>query len=321
MPALSPSALRNQLAGGKAGPLYVLYGADEVEKAAVAGEFGDLVEEGLRAFNVDRLYGADTTVDALLDVANTFPMMAERRVVLVLDAEKVLVPKKDADLEQLEAFLAAPPPHATIVFVCGSFDKRRRTSKILEKVAHLVDCGTLETPDDAVRWVKARAARDKVPLDAGAIDALAARGGVSLPRLRAGLERVALYALGQATITADDVRQVVAAGPDTQENFGIANAIRGQDVSGALRQLWAALDGGVSPFLLMGQIRVAAEGVNAPRLPAAIEAVFRTDIALKSSGGEPRLLLERLVVELCGSGRGSRPSGPPPGRYRPAGRP
>jgi hypothetical protein len=31
----------------------------------------------------------------------------------------------------------------------------------------------------------------------------------------------------------------------------------------------------------------------------AIEAVFRTDLALKSSGGEPRILLERLVVELC----------------------
>jgi len=30
-----------------------------------------------------------------------------------------------------------------------------------------------------------------------------------------------------------------------------------------------------------------------------IEAVFRTDIALKSSGGDPRILIERLVVELC----------------------
>ena len=45
-------------------------------------------------------------------------------------------------------------------------------------------------------------------------------------RLRAGLERVALYAMGQATITADDVRQAVPAGPDAQEDFGIANAIR-----------------------------------------------------------------------------------------------
>jgi DNA polymerase III delta subunit len=40
-----------------------------------------------------------------------------------------------------------------------------------------------------------------------------------------------------------------------------------------------------------------------PRLPAAIDALLRTDLALKSSGGDPRILLERLVVELCGSRR------------------
>jgi DNA polymerase III delta subunit len=43
---------------------------------------------------------------------------------------------------------------------------------------------------------------------------------------------------------------------------------------------------------------------SAPRrVPAAIEALFRTDLDLKSSGGDPRVLLERLVVELCGERR------------------
>ena len=36
------------------------------------------------------------------------------------------------------------------------------------------------------------------------------------------------------------------------------------------------------------------------KVPAAVEALFRTDLALKSSGGDPRVLIERLVVELCG---------------------
>jgi hypothetical protein len=35
------------------------------------------------------------------------------------------------------------------------------------------------------------------------------------------------------------------------------------------------------------------------RVPAAVEALFRTDLDLKSSGGDPRVLLERLVVDLC----------------------
>jgi hypothetical protein len=34
-------------------------------------------------------------------------------------------------------------------------------------------------------------------------------------------------------------------------------------------------------------------------VPAAVDALFRTDIAMKSSGGDPKILLERLIVELC----------------------
>jgi len=34
------------------------------------------------------------------------------------------------------------------------------------------------------------------------------------------------------------------------------------------------------------------------RVKKALEAILRTDLALKSSGGDPRVLVERLVVEL-----------------------
>lgn len=318
MPALTAAALRAQLSAGAPGPIYVLLGDDDAEKAAVAGEFADIVDPGLQAFNVDRLYGGDTSMDTLLDAANTFPMMAPRRVVLVLEAERLLIPKReskaaDEELARLEAFIQNPSPHATVVFVCGSLDKRRRIAKTLERGAHMVDCGTIDDEADAERWIKARAARDKVPLDAAAVQALVQRGGKSLVRLRAGLERVALYALGQPTISADDVRQSVPAGPDQQQDFGIADGIRQGDAAGALKQLAAALDGGASPFLVLGQLRSVAERTPSPRLRDAVAAVFRTDIALKSSGGDQKLLLERLVVELCGERRSSRPgTGPPP---------
>ena len=44
-----------------------------------------------------------------------------------------------------------------------------------------------------------------------------------------------------------------------------------------------------------------------PGYAAAIESVFRTDRALKQSGGDPRILLERVVVEVCGAGGAGRP--------------
>jgi len=282
----------------------MLIGQDEVEKSAVAGEFIDMVDEGLRAFNVDRLYGAEIKVDDLVYATATLPMMAPRRVVVIMEAENLLIPKRESEaaekeLERLEAFLKAPPPHATTVFVCGAVDKRRSVFKLLIKEAHVVDCGTIGDDADAERWVKARAGALGVPLDAAAVKALVQRAGRDIVGLRAGLERLALYAMGQATISAGDVRLAVPAGPEAPENFGIANAIERNDAAGALRELRLALDAGAMPVFVLGQLRFAAERMPGHRVKRAIEALFRTDLAIKSSVGEPRVVLERLVVELC----------------------
>src|SRR5690348_15433393 len=107
MPPLTPAALRKQLASGEMGPLYMLVGEDDAEKSAVAGDFAETTDEGLRAFNVDRLYGGEHKVDDLIDAAATLPMMAPRRIVLLLEAEKLLIPRRESkaaeeELERLE---------------------------------------------------------------------------------------------------------------------------------------------------------------------------------------------------------------------------
>jgi DNA polymerase III subunit delta len=303
MPVTSRAALKKQIVAGDTGPLYVLLGDDDSEKSAVAAEFAEMVDEGLRAFSVDRLFGAEIKAEDLIDTAATLPMMAPRRIVIVFDAERLLIPKRegkaaDAEQERLEAFVKTPPAHATIVFVCGPLDQRRRLVKLLLKEAQVVDCGTITDTADAERWVKARAERGKISLDASAVRTLVERAGIDIVRLRTGLERVGLYAMGQSKITAEDVRQVVPATAEAT-NFGIANAIERNDAAEALRELALALEGGAQPFFLMGQLRWVAEKMPRARLKDAIDAVFRTDEAIKSSGGDPRILLERLVVELC----------------------
>jgi DNA polymerase-3 subunit delta len=303
MPAISRATLKKQIAAGDTGPLYLLIGDDDGEKSAAAAEFAEMVDEGLRAFSVDRLYGGEIKADDLFEAAATLPMMAPRRIVTVFDAERLLIPKRegkaaDAEQERLEAFIRKPPGHATVVFVCGPLDKRRRIVSLLVKEAQVIDCGTIADSADAERWVRARAERDKVPLDTAAVRALVERAGADIVRLRGGLERLALYAMGQSKITADDVRQVVpVAGEAT--NFGIADAIGRNDAAEALRELTLALEGGAQPFFVLGQLRWVAEKMPRARLKVAIEAVFRTDEAIKSSGGDPKILLERLVVELC----------------------
>jgi DNA polymerase III subunit delta len=308
LPPVATTVLRKQIASGETEPLYALVGGDDLEKSAVATEFADMVDEGLRAFNVERMYGGEMKVSDLVDSASTLPMMVPRRVVIVLEAEKLFIPKRESkaaeeELRRLEEFLGDPPGHSTIVFVCGALDMRRRVVKRLVSQAQVINCGVIENEGDAERWVKVRAARDGITLDPATPRALVARTGLDIVRLRAGLERLSLYTMGQATITPDDVRQAVSAGPEAHTDFGIANAIARNDVREALREVGRSIEAGMVPFMILGQLRLAAGRLPARRIKSAVDAVFRTDIALKSSGGDPRILIERLVVELCESRR------------------
>jgi DNA polymerase III delta subunit len=81
----------------------------------------------------------------------------------------------------------------------------------------------------------------------------------------------------------------------------VTTAIQYGNKREALRHLGRALEAGGVPYQILGQLGwfVRDKFTDARRVPAAVDALFRTDLDLKSSGGDPRVLLERLVVDLC----------------------
>jgi len=331
--SLSPAAVLKQIAAGTPDPLYLLQGEDEVEKSALASAFADLVEEGLRAFNVERIHAGDfTTGDRLADgvgsivaAVRTLPMMAPRRVVIVPQAETLLVPKRESEaaaraLEQLEALVQQPEAQTTLVFVASSVDKRSRIYKLFLKHATIVECGAPEDAAGAERWVRALVAAAGVEIDPAGARAMAVLAGFpdrpnrdgktgDVKRLRGEVERLLLYALGRKRITVDDVREV--AGPAAlQDDWALANAIEAGRAGDALRQLALTLEAGAAPEKILGQlgwvVRSKFPAVAAPDVRPAVDALFRTDLDLKRSAGDPRMLLERLVVELCAGKRARR---------------
>ena len=51
--------------------------------------------------------------------------------------------------------------------------------------------------------------------------------------------------------------------------------------------------------MVLGQIRAASHWLRGAAVKGALQSIFETDLAIKSSNGDPRYLLERLVIELC----------------------
>ena len=190
MAVVSAARVRQQIASSTPDPVYLIVGEDDVEKAALASGFADLVDDGLRAFNVERIHAGDyTTGDKLLDgvggivaAARTLPMMVARRVVIVLQADLLLMPKRESEaaaraMEQLDALLKAPEPTTTLVIVATSVDRRSRVFKTLQKEATIVEIGAPEDVAAAERWIRHRVAESGVEIDGGAARQLAVLAG------------------------------------------------------------------------------------------------------------------------------------------------
>ena len=131
---------------------------------------------------------------------------------------------------------------------------------------------------------------------------MADRAGTDIATLRGDVERLLMYAAGKPKIDLRDAQEVVS-GETSQDDWAVTNAIQQGNAAEALRQVALALESGGVPYMILGQlgwfVREKLPASDPRRVPAAIDALFRTDLDLKSSGGDPRVLLERLVVELC----------------------
>jgi DNA polymerase-3 subunit delta len=220
-----------------------------------------------------------------------------------------------ANLEALEAYVRTPETGTTVVFVADAFDKRRKLSKALLQHAVLIECGSLADEHDALHWIRARVGEQGMTIEAAAARFLVQRAGLDVARLRAEIERVCLFASGRPAVTAADVAEVAGAAT-SQDDWAMVNAMRAGNAALALRELSLVLGAGGVPLLILGQIRSFIESAHRPafgppgggprRSPMtadqqkrAFDVLFRMDLALKTSTGDPQILLERLIVELC----------------------
>ena len=325
---MKPSDVRKQIAAGDTAPLYLLEGDDLQSRHDLAQEFSSLVDEGLQAFNVQSFYaneatsasGRDELLVDILAAARTLPMMAPRRVLLVYEADRVLSPRKGKDeesapaaetgggkrrktltpSEEFERYFETPEPSTTMVFVAGALDANRRLVKTLRARAVVVDCGTLDNAADAAKWIKARLDKEKLAIEPQAVTLLTQATGLSLARLRAELDKLVLYAAGEPAITARHVKEMVLPLSEPGEDFALGRAIWDNNLRAALLEISALIESGMPAFMVLGQIRAAAGRLRPDaRARGGLDAVFETDLAIKSSMGEPRYLLEKLVIELC----------------------
>jgi DNA polymerase-3 subunit delta len=334
MPVVDTAGLRKQIHAGTLAPVYLLFGEDVRLIEQLVDAIEATVDPGDRPFAVERVYAGEaggSPID-IAAAANVFPMLGNRRIVIVMRAERFLKPPRRGsgttedteteteeaddggavDLAPLEAYIDRPAPTTSLVFVAAAVDRTRRFSKRLIEKSTWLELEGLAGDNAAEKRDARREAEEQLvrelkmsgrTIDQAAVHVLVDRAGGDISKLRGDVERLLLYTEGRKVITKDDIDDVVTVETDV-DDWAVVNAIGDGDVARALREAAQRFDRGDSPHQMIGQLRwwVSAQlAKGAPdRVKPALDALLRTDLALKSSGGDTRVLVERLVVELTG---------------------
>lgn len=112
-------------------PIYFLMG----EEPYFIDKLSDFIEDSVltedeKSFNQTVFYGHDVSIEDIVSTAKRYPMMAERQVVVVKEAQHLL-----KNIDKLENYAENPMPSTILVF-CYKYktlDKRKKVSKLIEK--------------------------------------------------------------------------------------------------------------------------------------------------------------------------------------------
>jgi DNA polymerase III subunit delta len=334
MPSLKPEELKQELKGGKLRPVYLLWGPEtllvdralaEIERQALQG--------AMVAFNCDRFRARDAGAAEVAAAAQTLPMMAERRLVVVKELEAWRVEEQ----EKLVSYLESPAPSTCLVLVAEEVDARRKMAKAVQAKGAAVEFKH-PYPNQLPALIKEMAGTHGKGLETDAVELLIELKGNNLQMLEQELEKLALYVGDQKTITREHVAESVA---DTKLSvvFEFTDAVGERDAEKALRVFRRMMETGEAPLAVLGMVarhfrliwkiqalqqerkapaEIAREaGLNpyilektylpqvrnfrAADLGRQSSAIADLDFALKSSSGDREALFERTVIELCGS--------------------
>ncbi|NND62544.1 MAG: DNA polymerase III subunit delta [Flavobacteriaceae bacterium] len=214
---------------GNISPIYFLMG----EEAYYIDGISDFIENNLlseeeKGFNQMVLYGRDVSVEDIVSNAKRYPMMAERQVVIVKEAQDL-----SRTIENLLAYAENPQP-TTVLVICYKYkklDARKKLTKVLRQNAVIFDSKKLyenQVPD----WIRRVLSGKGYTITPKAAQMLTEFLGNDLSKVNNELEKLQLIVKPGEQITPQIVEENIGISKDFN-NFELQNAIGERDIKKA----------------------------------------------------------------------------------------
>ena len=293
------------------------------------------VDDPTDAMAVTRLDMAESQTSAkeILAACRSIGLFATRQAVVVRAAE--VLDKRADDRDELKAYVTQPDPSTSLVLVATKLNGNHGLTRAIKKHGAVLTFNRMK-PWQVPDWVMAEARRVGHPMDEGTARLVADLSGTDLNQLRLVIDQLSLYVGQGKPITITDAETLLAA-TRSHTVFELVDAVAEGRTVAAVRHLHAMMSQRepalrilamlVRHFRMLWQAAEArAQGASvgdirsrlklhefvakklwqqctkfdAPTLRRAYDRLYETDFKLKSKGIGDALVMERLVMELCG---------------------
>ncbi|NRD19971.1 DNA polymerase III subunit delta [Winogradskyella eckloniae] len=213
-------------------PIYFLMG----EEAYYIDKISDFIEnnvldESEKGFNQMVLYGRDVTIDEIESNAKRYPMMAERQVVIVKEAQDL-----SRTIEKLAQYAANPQPSTVLVlnYKYKKLDKRKALYKAIKKVGGVVFESKTMYENQVADWIRRVLAGQNYNISPKASQMLVEFLGTDLGKIDNELSKLKIVLPEGTQITPDHIEENIGISKD-YNNFELRKAIGERNVVKAHR--------------------------------------------------------------------------------------
>jgi|TARA_A200000159_G_scaffold164453_1_gene194128 DNA polymerase-3 subunit delta len=325
--------LLKQINAKKIAPFYLLSGTEAFFIDSIVDSLTKaLVDEAAAAFDHTILYGKDSSVSQIIESAKRFPMVSEKQLIVVKEAQYM-----DKQLDELAAYLSQAS-RQTVLVICWknkAFDKRKKLYKIAQKVGVVFDSKPLYE-NQIGNWLQSRAKALDVSLSPEAVRVLQDYLGADLHRIQKALEKLKFVIPEGDIIDPSSIEYHIGISKEFN-NFELQKAIGQRNFSQSLRithylsqnqkqyplvltisslfgyfqrvMQYHALENkqqaatvlGVSPYFVK-EYQLAASHYSLKKCSKALQVIYQADLKSKGiiGGGStsPEAILKQLVIDV-----------------------
>ena len=210
---------------GQVRPIYFLMGEEPyfIDKISEFIEDNVLQEEE-KGFNQMVLYGRDVSIEDIVSNAKRYPMMAEKQVVIVKEAQDL-----SRTIENLVSYAETPQP-STVLVLCYKYkklDKRKKLHKAIAKSGVIYESKRLYE-DQVAEWIRKELHAREYQISPKASQMLVEFLGTDLSKIDNELKKLQLICPKGTTITPEIIEENIGISKDFN-NFELRKAIGRKD--------------------------------------------------------------------------------------------